>query len=110
MARLLHRKPQSLLCFGGQARNEHLCRLKSAVTGLPVYAFPGLNAAVYGTALRFHVGEIALSASFRLRTDPRGIRYGLAGYGDPAYQSIWGMLETPFATPRPKKSAPAEDH
>ena len=49
-----------------------------------------------------------LFGSFRLRPDPRTIRYGLARYSDPAYQSVWGMLKTPFVGAGGKNAAAAD--
>jgi xylulokinase len=40
-----------ILLFGGQARDEPLCRLKSAVVRRPVLSFPGINGAALGAAL-----------------------------------------------------------
>lgn len=49
---LLKTSCSGVLLFGGQARNGMLCRLKSAVIGLPVRAFPGINGASLGAAAR----------------------------------------------------------
>jgi sterol desaturase/sphingolipid hydroxylase (fatty acid hydroxylase superfamily) len=49
-----------------------------------------------------------LFRSFRLREDPRTIRYGLARYDEPAYQSVWGMLKTPFVSAGSKNTADAD--
>jgi sugar (pentulose or hexulose) kinase len=42
---------RGILLFGGQARDEPLCRLKSAVVRRPVLSFPGINGAALGAAL-----------------------------------------------------------
>ena len=42
---------RGILLFGGQARDEPLCRLKSMVTGRQVLSFPGINGAALGAAL-----------------------------------------------------------
>jgi sterol desaturase/sphingolipid hydroxylase (fatty acid hydroxylase superfamily) len=39
-----------------------------------------------------------LGRTFRLRSDPRTIRYGLENVQSPHWQTIWGMLKTPFVT------------
>ncbi len=37
-----------------------------------------------------------LFGSFRLRSEPRAIQFGLEGYDQAERQSLWGLLETPF--------------
>ena len=41
-----------------------------------------------------------IAGTFRLRADPRTITFGLPEYGDPAWQTLAGMLETPFVDAR----------
>jgi sugar (pentulose or hexulose) kinase len=41
---------EAVLLFGGQSNSHDICRLKSAVSGIPVIAYPGLNGAALGTA------------------------------------------------------------
>jgi sterol desaturase/sphingolipid hydroxylase (fatty acid hydroxylase superfamily) len=43
-----------------------------------------------------------LFGSFRIRPDPRTLVYGLNEFAAPRWQTVWGMLQTPFvATPSP---------
>lgn len=37
-----------------------------------------------------------LFGSFRMRADPRALVFGLREFTDPEFQSLWGMLRTPF--------------
>jgi len=37
-----------------------------------------------------------LGRTFRLRTDPATIRLGLEEFDEPYWQTVWGMLRTPF--------------
>jgi sterol desaturase/sphingolipid hydroxylase (fatty acid hydroxylase superfamily) len=39
-----------------------------------------------------------LAGTFRLRADPKTLQFGLPEFRDPAWQTTWGMLRTPFAT------------
>jgi sugar (pentulose or hexulose) kinase len=49
---LLKAEPfEEILLFGGQAGSDGLCKLKSAVSGLPVAAYPGINGASLGTMI-----------------------------------------------------------
>lgn len=41
-----------------------------------------------------------LGGSFRLRNDPRTLQFGLAEFYTPQWQTVWGMLRTPFVVPR----------
>ncbi len=40
-----------------------------------------------------------IAATFRIRSDPQNIVFGLREYGDPAWQSWTGMWKTPFVDP-----------
>jgi sterol desaturase/sphingolipid hydroxylase (fatty acid hydroxylase superfamily) len=40
-----------------------------------------------------------LFRSFRMRSDPKTLVFGLAEFTQPAWQSWWGMMRTPFVTP-----------
>ncbi len=40
-----------------------------------------------------------LARTFRLRADPKTLHFGLPEFADPGWQTIWGMLRTPFLTP-----------
>ena len=50
-----------------------------------------------------------LARSFRMRTDPRTLQYGLDDYDEPRWQTFWGMWTTPFRSDKrnglPKRSA-----
>jgi sterol desaturase/sphingolipid hydroxylase (fatty acid hydroxylase superfamily) len=37
--------------------------------------------------------------SFRMRTDPKTLMFGLDDFTDPAWQTWWGMMKTPFIPP-----------
>ena len=41
-----------------------------------------------------------LAGTFRLRADPKTLQFGLPYYPDPGWQTVWGMLRTPFVTPQ----------
>ncbi len=41
-----------------------------------------------------------LAHTFRWREDARTIELGLSEFGDSQWQTIWGMLKTPFLTPK----------
>jgi sterol desaturase/sphingolipid hydroxylase (fatty acid hydroxylase superfamily) len=51
-----------------------------------------------------------LARTFRMRADPKTLRFGLPEFPDPGWQTVWGMLKTPFvnATPNPGQS-PSEN-
>jgi sterol desaturase/sphingolipid hydroxylase (fatty acid hydroxylase superfamily) len=49
-----------------------------------------------------------LAGSFRMRPNPRSLVFGLQEFPDPAWQSWWGMLKTPFVNTDPDRSAVAE--
>jgi sterol desaturase/sphingolipid hydroxylase (fatty acid hydroxylase superfamily) len=58
-----------------------------------------------------------LFGSFRMRSDPRTLVFGLREFTGPGWQSWWGMLKTPFAAPRadtgqrrPEQSASKRAH
>jgi sterol desaturase/sphingolipid hydroxylase (fatty acid hydroxylase superfamily) len=48
-----------------------------------------------------------LARSFRMRDDPKTIVFGLKEFTDPDWQSVGGMLKTPFIEPR---AEPHEQH
>jgi sterol desaturase/sphingolipid hydroxylase (fatty acid hydroxylase superfamily) len=41
-----------------------------------------------------------LARTFRMRADPKTLQFGLPDYPDPSWQTVWGMLRTPFVTPQ----------
>jgi sterol desaturase/sphingolipid hydroxylase (fatty acid hydroxylase superfamily) len=41
-----------------------------------------------------------LFGSFRMRSDPKTLVFGLGEFTDPGWQSWWGMMKTPFLDPR----------
>lgn len=41
-----------------------------------------------------------LARSFRMRSDPKTLNFGLAEYDEPQWQTFWGMLKTPFVKPK----------
>jgi sterol desaturase/sphingolipid hydroxylase (fatty acid hydroxylase superfamily) len=47
-----------------------------------------------------------LARSFRMRADPKTLHFGLPEFPDPDWQTVLGMLRTPFVTPQ-KHSAEA---
>jgi sterol desaturase/sphingolipid hydroxylase (fatty acid hydroxylase superfamily) len=47
-----------------------------------------------------------LAQTFRMRPDPKTLLFGLPEFRDAGWQTVWGMLRTPFATP---SSEPRED-
>jgi sterol desaturase/sphingolipid hydroxylase (fatty acid hydroxylase superfamily) len=47
-----------------------------------------------------------LARSFRMRADPKTLQFGLPEFPDPDWQTVLGMLRTPFVTPQ-KHSAEA---
>jgi sterol desaturase/sphingolipid hydroxylase (fatty acid hydroxylase superfamily) len=40
-----------------------------------------------------------LARSFRMRADPKTLQFGLPDFPDPGWQTVWGMLRTPFVRP-----------
>jgi sterol desaturase/sphingolipid hydroxylase (fatty acid hydroxylase superfamily) len=50
-----------------------------------------------------------LARTFRLRADPKTLRFGLPDFSDQGWQTLWGMLRTPFFTPPsgPEKPLPS---
>jgi len=40
-----------------------------------------------------------LFRSFRMRSDPKTLVFGLDEFTDAGWQSWWGMMKTPFVTP-----------
>jgi sterol desaturase/sphingolipid hydroxylase (fatty acid hydroxylase superfamily) len=41
-----------------------------------------------------------LARTFRMRADPKTLQFGLPEFPDPGWQTVWGMLRTPFITPQ----------
>ena len=41
-----------------------------------------------------------LAGTFRMRADPKTIRFGLESFTDAFWQGWWGMWGTPFVTPQ----------
>jgi sterol desaturase/sphingolipid hydroxylase (fatty acid hydroxylase superfamily) len=42
-----------------------------------------------------------LARTFRMRADPKTLQFGLPEFPDPGWQTVWGMLKTPFVNPTP---------
>ncbi len=42
-----------------------------------------------------------IGRTFRLRTDPKTLQYGVRGLSTPAWQSFAGMIRTPFVNSQP---------
>jgi hypothetical protein len=42
----------------------------------------------------------ALAGTFRMRSDPKTLVFGLDELSDPGWQSWWGMMKTPFQSSR----------
>ena len=40
-----------------------------------------------------------LAATFRMRSDPKTLVFGLDEFTDPKWQNWWGMMKTPFVDP-----------
>jgi sterol desaturase/sphingolipid hydroxylase (fatty acid hydroxylase superfamily) len=40
-----------------------------------------------------------LARSFRIRSDPKTLVFGLDQFTEPSWQTLWGMLKTPFVNP-----------
>jgi sterol desaturase/sphingolipid hydroxylase (fatty acid hydroxylase superfamily) len=40
-----------------------------------------------------------LARTFRMRADAKTLQFGLPEFPDPGWQTVWGMLRTPFSTP-----------
>jgi sterol desaturase/sphingolipid hydroxylase (fatty acid hydroxylase superfamily) len=50
-----------------------------------------------------------LAATFRMRSDPKTLVFGLDEFTDPGWQNWWGMMKTPFVNPgRQSGEAPSE--
>jgi sterol desaturase/sphingolipid hydroxylase (fatty acid hydroxylase superfamily) len=51
-----------------------------------------------------------LAGTFRMRTDPKTLQFGLPEFPDLGWQTIWGMLRTPFVatTREPRERRPRE--
>lgn len=50
-----------------------------------------------------------LARSFRQRPDPKTLVFGLQEFTEPAWQSWWGMLKTPFVNPPAKSAGPRQE-
>jgi sterol desaturase/sphingolipid hydroxylase (fatty acid hydroxylase superfamily) len=48
-----------------------------------------------------------LAGSFRMRSDPKTLVFGLNEFTDSGWQSWWGMMKTPFAD---QEKLPATEH
>ncbi len=48
-----------------------------------------------------------LARSFRMRSDPKTLVFGLGEFTDAAWQAWWGMLKTPFVSPMSPLPEPA---
>jgi sterol desaturase/sphingolipid hydroxylase (fatty acid hydroxylase superfamily) len=46
-----------------------------------------------------------LAGSFRMRSDPKTLVFGLNEFTEPRWQTWWGMMKTPFVEPSPSKVA-----
>jgi sterol desaturase/sphingolipid hydroxylase (fatty acid hydroxylase superfamily) len=46
-----------------------------------------------------------LARTFRMRADPKTLQYGLPDFSDPGWQTVGGMLRTPFTFPRKHPSS-----
>jgi sterol desaturase/sphingolipid hydroxylase (fatty acid hydroxylase superfamily) len=42
-----------------------------------------------------------LARTFRMRADPKTLQFGLPDFPGPGWQTVWGMLKTPFVNPAP---------
>jgi sterol desaturase/sphingolipid hydroxylase (fatty acid hydroxylase superfamily) len=50
-----------------------------------------------------------LLGSFRMRSDPKTLVFGLKDFIGPTWQEVWGMLKTPFVDPTgPSATTPAQ--
>src|SRR5205823_267259 len=51
-----------------------------------------------------------LAGTFRMQADPNTVQFGLPDFPEPGWQTVWGMLRTPFVTPlsEPKGGLPQE--
>jgi sterol desaturase/sphingolipid hydroxylase (fatty acid hydroxylase superfamily) len=47
-----------------------------------------------------------LAGTFRMRSDPKTIVFGLEEFRDPSWQTWWGMWKTPFVRSTPEPSEP----
>jgi sterol desaturase/sphingolipid hydroxylase (fatty acid hydroxylase superfamily) len=47
-----------------------------------------------------------LGGSFRMRSDPKTLEFGLNEFTDPGWQSWWGMMKTPFVNPESRSDEP----
>ena len=50
-----------------------------------------------------------LARTFRMRDDPKTLQFGLPEFPNPGWQTVWGMLRTPFVTPRKDSGAPLHE-
>ena len=46
-----------------------------------------------------------LGKTFRLRSDPRTLEFGLPGFDAESHQSVWGLLRTPFLAGHPNPAS-----
>jgi sterol desaturase/sphingolipid hydroxylase (fatty acid hydroxylase superfamily) len=47
-----------------------------------------------------------LARTFRMRADPKTLRFGLPEFPDPGWQTVWGMWKTPFVDPASENAEP----
>jgi sterol desaturase/sphingolipid hydroxylase (fatty acid hydroxylase superfamily) len=47
-----------------------------------------------------------LARTFRTRTDPKTLEFGLPEFPDPGWQTVWGMWKTPFVNPASENAEP----
>jgi sterol desaturase/sphingolipid hydroxylase (fatty acid hydroxylase superfamily) len=47
-----------------------------------------------------------LARTFRMRADPKTLRFGLPEFPDPGWQTVWGMWKTPFVNPASENAEP----
>ena len=50
-----------------------------------------------------------LARSFRMRSDPKTIVFGLEEFTDTSWQSLWGMWKTPFCDVKRGEPPPTSD-
>jgi sterol desaturase/sphingolipid hydroxylase (fatty acid hydroxylase superfamily) len=50
-----------------------------------------------------------LARSFRMRSDPKTLVFGLEEFWDGSWQTWWGMLKTPFVNPTPNPGQPPSE-
>src|SRR5205085_855853 len=47
-----------------------------------------------------------LAGSFRMRSDPKALVFGLEEFRDGSWQTCWSMFKTPFVNPTPSPAQP----